>query len=167
MGSRITPLRLYNHQKDENFDTFQARAERLIGAANFPVLTVDQIAILFHVDRMTNRYLKEEVQKDFDNIFTLTYDQALHRFRHFHNVLRKSKTKQYTGMGEGPVVKKLQNKKNLKHVGQIGQGDSPVVCFKCGVKGHISKLCKTKINPCNNITTCNSQTHNLEGHRAM
>ena len=131
-------------------------------------MTVDQIAILFHVDMMTNRYLKEEVQKDFDNIFNLTYDEALHRFRHFHNVLRKSKTKQYTGMGEGPVVKQLQgkDKKNPKHVGQIGQGDISVICFKCGVKGHISKLCKSKINPCS-ITTCNSQLHNLEGHRAM
>ena len=61
--SRITALCLYNHQKDETFDTFQARAERLIAAAYFPVMTADQIAILFHADMMTNRYLKEEVKK--------------------------------------------------------------------------------------------------------
>ena len=83
------------------------RAERIIGAANFPTMTVDQIAILFHVDMMTNRHLIEEVQKDFDNIFLLTYEQALHKFRQIHNILRKSTLKQYTGMGEGPVVKQL------------------------------------------------------------
>ena len=45
------------------------RAERIIGAANIPTLTIDQIAILLHVDMMTNSYMLEEVHKDFDNIF--------------------------------------------------------------------------------------------------
>merc|ERR1712105_185639 len=46
LHSRITSLRKYRHQKNETFDQFSARAERLIGAANFPSMTCDQIGIL-------------------------------------------------------------------------------------------------------------------------
>merc|ERR1712105_245801 len=80
LHSRITALRKYRHQKNETFDQFQARAERLIGAVNFPSMTVDQIAILFHTEMMTNRYLKEEVHRNFEHIFESTYVQALHEF---------------------------------------------------------------------------------------
>merc|ERR1712082_325767 len=66
------------------------------------------------------------------------------------------------------VLKQLQskNKKNSKHVGQVSQGDFNPICFKCVAIGHISKACKTKINPCS-IPSCNSQFHNAEGHKAM
>ena len=62
-------------------------------------MTVDQIAILFHMDMMTNRYLKEEVQKNFDSIFNLTYDQALIRFRKIHNILKTKKQTLYRDGG--------------------------------------------------------------------
>ena len=78
LHSRITSLRRYRHQKNETFDQFSARAERLIGAANFPSMTCDQMAILFHTDMLTNRYLKEEVHRKFDWLFDLSYDEALH-----------------------------------------------------------------------------------------
>jgi hypothetical protein len=110
--------------------------------------------------------VEEEVQKDFGNIFKLGYDEALDSFRQFHNGLKQSNTKTYTGMGEGPIVEQLQSEYKEKHVGQVGQEEFSVICFKCGVQGHISKLCKFNINPCS-ITTCNSYKHNIDGHKAM
>merc|ERR1712112_752541 len=64
------------------------------------------------------------------------------------------------------IVEQLQSKYKKKHVGQVGQEEFSVICFKCGVQGHVSKLCKTNIIPCS-ITTCNSQKHNIDGHKAM
>ena len=63
-------------------------------------MTCDQIAILFHTDMLTNRYLKEEVHRKFDWLFDLSYDEALHEIRQIHNKLRKSETKPYSVMGE-------------------------------------------------------------------
>ena len=97
--SHITPACVYNHQKNETFDTFINRAERIIGAANIPTLTLDQIAILFHINMMTNRHMLEEVHKDFDRIFNMSYDQAMYRFRTFHTNLLNSKTRNYDGVG--------------------------------------------------------------------
>ena len=101
--SRITPFRKYQHQKNEDFDSFMTRAQRIITGANIPTLTIDQLAILIHVDMMTNRYLIEEVHKDFENIFSMTYSQALYKFRSIHNVLALSKTKKnMMEKGKGP-----------------------------------------------------------------
>ena len=78
--SRITPFRKYQHQKNEDFDSFMTRAETIIASANIPTLTIDQLAILTHVNMMTNRHLIEEVHKNFENIFAKTYNQVLYKF---------------------------------------------------------------------------------------
>merc|ERR1712082_80842 len=62
--------------------------------------------------------------------------------------------KEFSVMGEGPTIEKVAPK------------EFSVICFKCGLGGHVSKLCKFNINPCS-ITTCNSYKHNIEGHKAM
>merc|ERR1712082_23717 len=41
-----------------------------------------------------------------------------------------------------------------------------VVCFKCGDKGHISKECAKRLDICS-IPSCQSQSHNVEGHKVM
>ena len=41
-----------------------------------------------------------------------------------------------------------------------------VICFKCGDKGHKSKECAKKLDICS-IPSCQSQSHNVEGHKVM
>ena len=96
----VTPFRSYKHQRNEDFDVFMTRVERIIESTNVPTLTMDQLAILVHVDMMSNRHLVEEVHKDFENIFSMTYRQALYKFRQINNVLVNSKTKKYDGKGD-------------------------------------------------------------------
>ena len=50
---------------------------------------------------ISNKHLIEEVHKDFEKIFhTMTYRQALFKFRQIHNVLKSSKAKKYNGRGK-------------------------------------------------------------------
>ena len=73
LHARITPLHLYKHQWNEDFDIFMTRTEQIIASTNIPPLNKDQLSILVHVDMMSNRYLIKEVHKDFKNIFSMTY----------------------------------------------------------------------------------------------
>ena len=95
----------------------------------------------------------------------MTYDQAIYRFRTFHNTLLQSKTKNYDGKGEGPIVQKLQSKdqKNSGHMGQVG---FTPVCFKYGTAAHYLRDCKVKITPCS-FQSCSSSSHNTAGHQVM
>ena len=112
------------------------RAQRIITNANIPTLTIDQLAILTHVDMMTNRHLMEEVHKDCDAIFSMTYNQELYRFRSIYNVLSLSKTKKYDGEGEG-VITNSAHSNNTDHVGRVGFTPT---CFKCGTEAQIAGL---------------------------
>ena len=49
---------------------------------------------------MTNKHLLEEVHKDFERIFAMSYKDALFEFRQIHNRLMNSKTKKYDGHGK-------------------------------------------------------------------
>ena len=78
-----------------------ARAERIIVSANIPTLNMNQLSILAHVDMMTNRVLMEEVYKEFDKIFLMSYSEAIAEIRKIHTQLMTSKTRKYDGHGEG------------------------------------------------------------------
>ena len=87
LHARITPLRSYKHQWNENFDAFISRAEQIIALANVATMTMNQILIMIQVDMMTNKHLLEEVHKDFEKIFAMSYKGALFEFRQIHNRL--------------------------------------------------------------------------------
>ena len=152
LHNQAVAIQKYRHLEDETFDRFQRRVGILIGPTDFPAMTKDQIAIMFHMDMMTNRVLKKEIWKDFNDIFYLSYDQAVMKIRAIHNNLKRQ-NKNYTGMGEEPVT------------GNIPPQYS-VICFKCGIKGHRSGDCDMERDRCS-IPSCQSQYHNLEGHSAM
>merc|ERR1712239_26021 len=73
----------------------------LIGATNFQTMTADQIAIMFHMDMMTNKIIKKEIWKNFKDVFYLPYDEAVMKIRSIHNHLKRQ-NENYTGMGEEP-----------------------------------------------------------------
>merc|ERR1712105_152507 len=77
---------------------------------------------------------------DFEYIFALPYDQALQEFKQIHGRTSKPEPK--------PLPKNFPT------------------CFKCGIPGHISKTCTCSFVQCS-MPTCNSQTHNTNGHRVM
>lgn len=111
---------------------------------------------------ISNKHLIEEVHKDFEKIFhTMTYRQALSKFRQIHNVLKNSKTKKYDGKGEvGPTSNTQNNTQN--HVGNVFNP----ICFKCGTTVHFLHHCKVMIMPCI-FLNCNSTSHNAGGYQAM
>ena len=61
-----------------------ARAERIIVSANIPMLNMNQLSILTHIDMMTNKVLLEEVYKEFEKIFQMSYANAITEIRKIH-----------------------------------------------------------------------------------
>ena len=74
-----------------------ARMERIIVLANIPTLDMNQLSILTHIDMITNRTLLEEVHRKFDEIFKMSYAEAIAEIRKIHNRLMTSRTKLYNG----------------------------------------------------------------------
>ena len=101
LHARITPFRLYKHQWNESFNVFMAQAKRIITSANIPMLNMNQLSILAHVDMMTNKVLLEEIYKVFNEIFAKTYTEAIAEIRKIHYRLMTLKTKRYDRHGEG------------------------------------------------------------------
>ena len=58
-------IQKYRHLENETFDRFQRRVGILIGATDFQTMTADQIAIMFHMDMMTNKILKKGNMEEF------------------------------------------------------------------------------------------------------
>ena len=129
LNARITPFWAYKHQQGESFESFMARAERIIVSANIPTLDMNQLSILTHIDMITNRTLLEEVHKAFDEIFKISHAGAIVEIRKIHSRLMTSRTKSYNVQGEGSGQYKPPKQVNTL------EGDSPVPvqkCFKCG-----------------------------------
>ena len=60
-----------------------------------------RLSILAHIDMMSNRLLMEEVYKELDKIFLMSYSKAIAEIRKIHIRLMTSKTRKYNGHGQG------------------------------------------------------------------
>ena len=72
-----------------------ARAECIIVSANIPTLDMNQLSIVTHVNMMMNKTLLEEVYKDFEKIFKLSYVGAITEIRKIQTQLMTSGTRKY------------------------------------------------------------------------
>ena len=119
--NRINAVRRNDWYENEEFDTFLIKAYNIIKSTNLGVLSVDQIEILLFVDQISNKMLLERVQKDFDSLFQLTFNDMLIKVRIMHNMLINQSGNKYTGRGETkPPPSKRQR---LEYVNAARGGD--------------------------------------------
>ena len=77
------------------------RAENIVKAANLEKLTGDQLRIMIHCDMVTNSNLKLRIQKNFDKLFAMLYQEAKTQIRIYNNQLTNEDGNKYSGKGEG------------------------------------------------------------------